>query len=114
MPRSDDSVIVDIVDAARCIGEFLLEVDQSGFMQDREKQSAVLHQLMVLGEAVKRLSTDFREAHADVPWSNIAAMRDRLIHLYDDVDLQVVWDAATEDVPKLLSFVVSFLPDAPP
>ena len=114
MPRSDDSVIVDIVDAARCIGEFLFEVDQSRFMRDREKQSAVLHQLMVLGEAVKRLSTDFREARSDVPWSNIAAMRDRLIHLYDDVDLQVVWDAATEDVPKLLSFVESFLPDAPP
>ena len=114
MPRSDASVIVDIVGAARCIGEFLLEVDQSRFMQDREKQSAVLHQLMVLGEAVKRLSTDFREVHTDVRWSNIAAMRDRLIHLYDDVDLQVVWDAATEDVPKLLSFVQSFLPDAPP
>ena len=40
-------------------------------------------------------------------------MRDRLIHLYDDVDLQVVWDAATEDVPNLLSFVESFLPDEP-
>ena len=49
-----------------------------------------------------------------MPWSNIAAMRDRLIHLYDDVDLQVVWDAASEDVPKLLSFIESFLPDVPP
>ena len=113
MPRSDDSVIVDIVDAARCIGEFLSGVDQFRFMQDREKQSAILHQLMVLGEAVKRLSTDFREAHTDVPWSNIAAMRDRLIHVYDDVDLQIVWDAASEDVPKLLSFIESFMPEEP-
>ena len=113
MPRNDESVIVDIVYAAQCIGEFLSEVDQSSFKQDREKQSAVLHQLMVLGEAVKRLSTEFRDAHVEVPWSNIAAMRNRLFHLYDDVDLQIVWDAASEEVPKLLSFVQSFLPEEP-
>jgi uncharacterized protein with HEPN domain len=53
-------------------------------------QSAVLHQLLVIGEAVKRLSQDFRRDHPEIPFALIAGMRDKLIHEYDDVDLEEV------------------------
>jgi uncharacterized protein with HEPN domain len=73
-------------------------------------QSAVLHQLLVLGEAVKRLSGDFRDAHPEVPWRLIAGMRDKLIHHYDSVDLDEVWRVAERDIPYLAEQIVPLLP----
>lgn len=75
---------------------------KAAFLEDYKTQSAVLHQLMVIGEAVKRLSVEFRDDHPVVPWSLIAGMRDKLIHGYDIVDLDEVWRTAEVDVPELL------------
>lgn len=72
------------------------------FEDDRLVQSAVLHHLMVIGEATKRLSPSFRDRHSDIPWTKMARMRDRLIHGYDNVDLGIVWGAVTEDIAGLL------------
>ena len=74
-------------------------------------QSAVLHQLLVMGEAVKRLSMDYRGHHSEVPWNLIAGMRDQLIHGYDIVDLHEVWKTATQDVPDLLAWLEPRLPE---
>ena len=64
---------------------------------------AVIYQLLVIGEATKRLSDVFRQEHRVVPWKNIAGLRDILIHSYDDVDLDEVWRIASERVPALLA-----------
>jgi uncharacterized protein with HEPN domain len=66
MPR-DPATLAQILDAARLAVEFVAGSDETSFQQDRKTQSAVLHQLMVLGEAVKRLSPRFREAHPEIP-----------------------------------------------
>ena len=73
-------------------------------------QSAILHQFMVMGEAVKRLSNTFRNDHQSVPWSQVAGMQDNLIHDYLDVDLNQVWDAIEQDVPALLQYIETLLP----
>lgn len=65
---------------------------------------------MVLGEAVKRLSEDYRSQHPAIPWLLIAGMRDKLIHGYDIVDLDEVWKTATHDVPDLLLWLEPRLP----
>lgn len=65
---------------------------------------------MVMGEAVKRLSQDFRVHHDAIPWWPIAGMRDKLIHAYDIVDLEEVWETVTADVPVLLSLLTPLLP----
>jgi uncharacterized protein with HEPN domain len=83
-------------------------MDRITFSEDAKTQSAVLHQVMVLGEAANRLSETFREEHTEIPWRLMIGMRNRLIHGYDDVDLDEVWNTATRDVPALLQALEAF------
>jgi uncharacterized protein with HEPN domain len=106
----DETVLLDIARAARLVLEFKQGMDKAAFVKDIKTQSAVLHQLMVIGEAVKRLSQDFRTRHQEIPWTLIAGMRDKLIHGYDIVDLDQVWKTADADVPDLLSLLEPLLP----
>ena len=108
--RRDDTTLLDIARAARLIVEFTAGITKESFLKDLKTQSATLHQLMVMGEAVKRLSTDFRDQNPDISWSLIAGMRDHLIHAYDAVDLDEVWKTAKQDVTDLLAKVEPLLP----
>ena len=101
MPR-DDAILLDIVNAARLIQTFIQDLTKEAFLLDLKTQSAVLHQVMVIGEAVKRLSQGFRRRHPVLPWPLIAGMRDHLIHSYDAIDLEEVWKTASHDVPEVL------------
>lgn len=78
--RRDDASILDAMRAARNAVAFLGDSDLFAFKADEKTQSAVLHQLLVLGEAVKRLSAEYRTSHPEVPWRRIAGSRDVLIH----------------------------------
>lgn len=98
----DGEHLYDILRAARPIVQFAGETDEGTFKTDAFTQSAILHQFLVLGEATKRLSDAFREARPEIPWRQMAGMRDRLIHGYHAVDLDLVWQAALHDVPALL------------
>ena len=98
----DAAIVLDIRKAAQLIGDFVRNMDRVAFDSDVKTQSAVLHQIMVLGEAANRLSEGLRDELADVPWRLVIGMRNRLIHGYDDVDLDEVWATATRDMPALL------------
>jgi uncharacterized protein with HEPN domain len=110
----DDATLLDILRAARLALEFRGRLDKPAFMDDLKTQAAVLHELLVLGEAAKRLSNGFREQHADVPWKAIAGMRDRLLHGYDDVDLELVWKTVDEDIPALITHLEGLAPRREP
>ena len=97
----DDGGLLDILNAARLAEEFT-----GGLF-------AVLHQLIVIGEAAKRLSPDFRGAHPEVPWKSIAGLRDILVHEYDTVDLEEVWRTVQADLPKLIAFAERLSPGRP-
>lgn len=109
MPQ-DDSILLDIARAAQLILEFKQGLNKAAFLRDIKTQSAILHQLMIMGEAVKRLSAEFRADHPEIPWTLIAGMRDKLIHGYDIVDLDRVWKTAQKDVPELLALIEPLLP----
>ena len=94
MPR-DEAHVLDILKAAHLAIEFRGTADKEAFLADAKTQSAVLHQLLVIGEAVKRLSPEFREVHPGVPWKLLAGTRDKLIHFYEGVDLEEVWKMVT-------------------
>ncbi len=103
MPKHrDDIILKDIINAAQLIAAFVDGFGKDDFIDDLKTRSAVLYQLTVIGEAVKRLSPEFRIAQTQVPWAPIAGMRDHLVHAYDLVDWDEVWETATRDLPDLL------------
>ena len=75
------------------------------FLENSLVQSGILHQLIIIGEAVKRLSDTYRRNHAKIPWKLIAGMRDRIIHGYFDVDLEEVWNTVEKDLPMLINYL---------
>jgi uncharacterized protein with HEPN domain len=79
------------------------------FFPDRKTQDAVVRNLEITGEAAKRLSQPLKEAHPDVSWKSIAGMRDKLIHDYFGIDLQLVWDVVERDLPLLNRKIVALL-----
>ena len=106
----DDATLLDVDKAGRLVRTFIRGFKKKTFLEDIKTQSSVLYQLTIIGEAVKRLSPEFRNTHPDIPWSQIAGMRDHLIHGYDIIDWEEVWNTATKDVPALLSNIKSLLP----
>jgi uncharacterized protein with HEPN domain len=101
--RRDAESIADIIHASRTIATFLHGITKDQFFTDLRTQSAVLHQLLIVGEAVKRLTPSFRATHGDIPWQRIAGTRDHLIHGYDSVDIDLIWLAVSEKLPLLLT-----------
>ncbi len=97
----DDATVTDLLGAASRIGRFVAGMTRDAFLEDEKTRSAVLHELLVIGEAAKRLSGAFRSANPRLPWRQMAGMRDKLIHAYDAVDLEEVWRTATVDVPAI-------------
>ena len=70
-------------------------------MKDTKTQDAVIRNMEILGEAAKNLSEDFRAAHPNVPWKNMAGARDRLIHHYFGVNLDIVWQIVSTELSKV-------------
>jgi uncharacterized protein with HEPN domain len=74
-------------------------------MDENLVQDGTIRQLEVIGEAAKWLSEEFKEEHPDVPWRDMARMRDRLIHGYFGVDLDAVWETVDRDIPQLKKYI---------
>ena len=108
--RRDDVLLQDLICACRDIEAFIEGMDAKHFYADIKTQAAVQQRFMILGEATKRLSVEFRDAHPEIQWKDVAGMRDRLIHAYEAVDLSIVWRAASEQAPLLRRALEPFVP----
>ncbi|OFW00575.1 MAG: hypothetical protein A3I61_07770 [Acidobacteria bacterium RIFCSPLOWO2_02_FULL_68_18] len=109
----DDAHILDILNAARTALSFVRDVERDAFDQDEKTQSAVLYQLTILGEAAKRVSEGFKQAHLEVPWRKMAGTRDRVVHDYDRVSLDKVWEVLQNDLPALVATLEPLEPKRP-
>jgi uncharacterized protein with HEPN domain len=109
MERDDSVYLRHILDAISRIEEYLHGVDEEMFYQHYLVQDGVIRQLEIIGEASKRLSREVRASCPNVPWPDIAGMRDKLIHDYFGVDLEAVWLTARDDIPALKAEVSTML-----
>lgn len=74
---------------------------EADFRANRQVQDAVIRNFEIIGEAVKHISSDLRSKHPEIPWKQVAGMRDEMIHEYFGVDLTIVWDTVQSGLPKL-------------
>ncbi len=110
MPHDDAATLLDIAHCCRRIMTLVSNRQFADFESDESLREAIQYRLIVLGEAVKRLSGEFREEHAGFRWSGVAGLRDILIHAYERVDNRELWNIATGSVPQMLTFIEPFLP----
>ena len=103
MPHHEDFVrLRHMLDAARKAEEFVRGRNREDLDADEKLTLALVRLIEVLGEAAKGVSQTFRETHPEISWREIAGTRDRLIHGYFDVDLNIVWQIVTKDLPALI------------
>ncbi len=97
----DKAYLQDILDAISDIEEFIKDIPEKDFYKNREKQYAVLRALEIIGEATKNLTKELKIKYREIPWRDIAGMRDKLIHMYFEVKLDLVWQTITDKLPEL-------------
>lgn len=89
------------------ISAFTLDMNFEDFLKDAKTQSAVIMQLALVGELAKKL-TEETKAQIDLPWKEISGFRDRIIHDYFQIDVEIVWNTIKEDIPNMISKIQKF------
>jgi uncharacterized protein with HEPN domain len=108
MSRDLESLI-DIKNAAQRIKKYVDGISRSALEENDEKLSAILYQITIIGEVTKRISSEFRTQHPEVPWREMSGMRNVIVHEYDQLDFEVIWDVVSHKLDELLSLIESFL-----
>lgn len=99
--RDDNDLLQDIRECINRIQSYTENMSYDDFFDDYKTQDAVIRNIEIMGEAVKLLSETTKNKYCDVPWKSIAGTRDRLIHDYFGVNIDVVWSIINEDLPLL-------------
>jgi uncharacterized protein with HEPN domain len=100
--RSDSAFLDDMVGHASEACEFLRGRERSDLDRDRQLCLAIVRLLEVVGEAAAQVSPELRERHPEIAWRGLIGMRNRLIHAYQRVDLDIVWDVVTLELPEFI------------
>ena len=100
-----------ILDAAREAVSFSNGRCRADLDTDRKLNLSLVRLLEIIGEAARGLSQEFRQEHPDLPWKSMVGIRDRLIHGYFDINLDVVWETITEDLPPLIAQLKKIVPN---
>jgi uncharacterized protein with HEPN domain len=108
--KKDDLVYVrHMLDVARSVMTKVSGIDRAEFDRDENVRLAVVHLIQTIGEAAARTSSEFRAAHREIPWRTIVGMRHRIVHDYLDVNFDLVWEVARNDLPPLESQLASIV-----
>ena len=107
--RREKLYLEDIIEAANAIASFVQGQTVESFESSNVLESAVAYQLMIIGEAVSRLSDDLKKRYPETPWGDIAGLRNQAVHNYFGLIWDQIWDTATEEVPALRAQVQEIL-----
>ncbi|HET8737152.1 MAG TPA: DUF86 domain-containing protein [Pricia sp.] len=109
--KNNIGYINDILEQISDIEEFLFEVTEEVFLQSKLRQKAVIRCFEIIGEATKKVNHEFRTKHDGIPWNKMAGFRDVLIHDYDRIESEIVWDTVQKELPRLKSNLLKILED---
>jgi uncharacterized protein with HEPN domain len=97
----DKQILTDIILATQQVLRYAEMLDRDRLAQDDEKQAAILYRIIIIGEATKRLSVELRSDYSEIPWRQMAGLRDVVIHDYDELDLDILWNVVQINLPEL-------------
>ena len=109
MKKDDFVYLHHIKDAIERIEFYISEAPKAHFLKDGMMQDAVIRQLEIIGEASRNISESFQEGHSYIPWGQIIALRNRIIHEYFNINLEVAWDIIKVDIPQLKIQITNLL-----
>ncbi len=101
MTREIRDYLNDIITSIDDVEEFTEEMDFEDFNSDKKTTNAVIRSLEIIGEAVKNIPENIKDSHPELPWKYMAGMRDKLIHGYHGVDIEIVWMVVKEELPPI-------------
>ena len=107
--RRDAQRLIDIVEAASVVARYIHELTKDEFFAGGIPHDAILRQMTVAGEAAYKVSREIKARHQEIPWSQIAGFRHRLVHDYFGLDMDAVWHIATVELPFLRDQVIALL-----
>jgi uncharacterized protein with HEPN domain len=96
----------DILDSINDSEEFVKGMSFDDFLKDKKSVNAVIRSIEVIGEAAKKIPPSLKNKFYDVPWKKMAGMRDKLIHEYFGVDLEIIWEVIKKDLPSIKPLIV--------
>lgn len=111
MPRNDRLSLELMLETAARLRALARERSRHDLDTDDVARLAMLHLIQRLGEGASRLSADFRAAHPEFPWGEMIGMRNRIVHAYDDLDPDIIWHVATEDIEAVIAALERVLAD---
>ena len=102
--------LLDMLASAKLATRYIAAQSKADFLSDLQLQDAVIRRLAVIGEASRRIPETTRQDFPTIPWVEINGMRNRLIHEYDDLDLEIIWDTVNKSLPLLIEELEKIVP----
>jgi hypothetical protein len=107
----DLASVLDALIFSRKVVKFTQRMTKDEFKLDFKTQDAVMYNISVLGEAIRRISPEFSVIHPEIPYGKIIGMRNKLVHDYDGINLDLIWDVVQDNIPELITIFESIIPD---
>lgn len=100
--RTDNDFLSDIKEAARRTTSYTENMTYEDFLEDIKTQDAVIRNIEIIGEGAKNISEELKNKYMEIPWKSMAGIRDKLIHHYFGVNLDIVWNVVKEELPEII------------
>ncbi|MFH0860746.1 MAG: DUF86 domain-containing protein [Candidatus Altiarchaeota archaeon] len=112
MKRDNRLYLQDILESIKAIDDYTKDLSEGDFKKDMKVQDAVARRIEIIGEAVKNISDDLKSENSEVPWKDIAGMRDIIAHAYFGVNIKRIWNVLENELPRLKDQISAVLENA--